>query len=256
MAAADASPSKKTKLDEVDPDAHLAEFMSKQIDRSGKPYGDSKSSYFGQYKLILTEAEIAAGVQKVADYLNCNFVGEKIVLCGILKGAFIFVCDLCRRLTRPYSIYFVEASSYAGQQQGDVEVLSKIVPSKFEGRRVILIDELLDKGETMHKLSGHLMKVLDIPRERITTCVIFDKKVPGRPAEFNADIVGFRDLPPLWLVGYGLDDDGTKRGWTELVAVPKADGVPLEEDDVVFEDSAAARAKLAEIRRALLKQLE
>lgn len=121
----------------------------------------------------MTRKEIELAVDKVAKYLNTNFVGEKLVLCGILKGAFIFITgttnvllfitysqsdgtigrlnskniacsqlislfshltDLCRKLTRPYSIYFVEASSYTGQQQsGKVELLSQIVPSKFEG---------------------------------------------------------------------------------------------------------------------------
>ena len=55
----------------------------------------------GSWQLILSEAEIDRGVQKVANFLNNNYVGEKIVLCGILKGAFIFITDLCRKLTRP-----------------------------------------------------------------------------------------------------------------------------------------------------------
>ena len=88
------------------------------------------------YKLVLTKEEIDEGVQRVADDIERRFkgtfsflfttselivpectqhaAGEKIVLCGILKGAFVFITDLCRRLRRPYSIYFVEASSYKG----------------------------------------------------------------------------------------------------------------------------------------------
>jgi hypoxanthine phosphoribosyltransferase len=60
----------------------------------------------------MTKAEIDVAVQKCADRINADFVGEKIILTGILKGAFIFMTDLARKLTRPYSIYFLEASSY------------------------------------------------------------------------------------------------------------------------------------------------
>eukprot|EP00041_Stephanoeca_diplocostata_P036462 m.1333457 g.1333457 ORF g.1333457 m.1333457 type:complete len:249 (-) comp24871_c0_seq3:5212-5958(-) len=240
-----------------DPDAYVSQWLSQQVDRKGIKYGESKSEYFGpQYKLVMTRKEIDLAVDRVAEFLNTNFVGEKIVLCGILKGAFIFITDLCRKLTRPYSIYFVEASSYTGQKQsGKVELLSQIVPSKFEGRRVVLIDELLDNGHTMHTMVHHLMDVLSIPRTQITTCVLFTKKVAARPAEYKADFTGVDELPSVWLVGYGLDDQGTKRGWTELLGVPKAPGVPGTEDDVIFDGSDAGRAHLKTIRAAVLAQL-
>ena len=76
----------------------------------------------------------------------------------------------------------------------------------------------------MDAMVKHLTKTLDIPRDRITTTVLFSKIVPGRPAAFDADVVGVHNLPGVWLVGYGLDDLGTKRGWTELLAMPKAPG--------------------------------
>jgi hypothetical protein len=66
----------------------------------------------------MTKAEIEVAVQKCADRINADFVGEKIILTGILKGAFIFMTDLARKLTRPYSIYFLEASSYVSHFLG------------------------------------------------------------------------------------------------------------------------------------------
>ena len=77
--------------------------------------GASNSSYFEgveDYKMVMTEEEVDMAVRKVAEVLNNKFKGEKIILVGILKGAFIFMAQLVRYLTRPYSIYFVEASSY------------------------------------------------------------------------------------------------------------------------------------------------
>jgi hypoxanthine-guanine phosphoribosyltransferase len=121
---------------------------------------------------------------------------------------------------------------------------------------VILIDELLDKGHTMDTMAGHLMEQLKIPREKITTCVLFAKTVPERPKKFDADIAGLVNLPGVWLVGYGLDDMGTKRGWTELLAMPKAPGIPATTDDAIFEESEAGVALLKGLRAGLLKQLE
>jgi hypoxanthine phosphoribosyltransferase len=222
-------------------------FLSVQCDRSGQSLLRSNSTYFGgvkNYKMIMTAAEIDAALQKVANCLNTQFVGEKIVICSILKGAYMFCGDLCRRLTRPYSLYFVEASSYAGQTQSDeVEVLSRIVPEKFNGRRIILLDELLDNGATMETMKQYLIKKLGIEADDVVKTVLFSKENDRRDSKLDADIVGIDDLPDLWLVGYGLDDDGTKRGWPVLFAKPKAPGIELGPDDIIFDESKGAEAE-------------
>lgn len=243
-----------------DPQVRIAEqFLAAQTDRKGIFLHQSESDYFANvknYKLVLSEAEIARAVQKVADHINTNFVGERIVICGILKGAFVFCTDLCRKLTRPYSIYFVEASSYKGQvQSDDVELLSRIVPEKFKGRRVILLDELLDNGATMHHMQNHLMKVLEMPRSQIVKCVLFSKENSRRAKDLDADIVGVGDIPELWLVGYGLDDDGTKRGWTHLFAKCKSAGVPVCAEDSIFNNDAEGQTMFKHIRKKLLCQI-
>jgi len=234
------------------------EFLALQTDAHGRTLHEgSESSYFSDvkdYKLLLTREEIDIGVQRVADEIERRFRGERIVICGILKGAFVFITDLCRRLKRPYSCYFVEASSYTGQSQSDkVELLSRIVPSKFSGRKIVLVDELLDNGHTMHTMLNYLMSELNVPRSDIATCCLFSKQQEDRPKHFDADITGLPNLPNLWLVGYGLDDDGTKRGWTELFAKPKIPGVPKVVADAIFEEGAVGKAKLVELRAELVK---
>lgn len=242
-------------------------FLDSQMDRSSCGLGSSKSDYFedvDKYKLVMTAKEIDAAVQRVADCINSDrFKGKKIVLCGILKGAFIFMTDLVRRLTRPYSVYFVEASSYKGQVQSEtVEVLSEIVPEKFAGRHIVLVDELLDNGATMRSMLHHLMQKLNIPREDITTCVLFTKRNESRmlkepQSDWNADIAGVENLPDVWLVGYGLDDNGTKRGWVHLFAKPKASGVPCGPDDQIFdsEDPQTAAQTLRHMRADIQAKL-
>lgn len=247
------------KGESADPVQREQEHLNKQKDRAGLVLSESKSVYFEgvpDYKIILTKEEIDEGVQHVADEIEKRFKGEKIVLCGILKGAFIFITDLCRRLNRPYSLYFVEASSYTGQTQSEsVELLSRIVPSKFEGRKIVLVDELLDNGHTMNVMKDYLMKTLNVPRSDIATCVLFKKVLATRPKEYEPDICGFGALPNLWLVGYGLDDNGTKRGWTELYAKPKCDGVPRVEADTIFKPGPEGRAMQQTLRKTVLAEL-
>lgn len=140
-------------------------------------------------------------------------------------------------------------------QSGEVELLSRIVPKKFEGRKIILLDELLDNGHTMHTMCEHLMKELKIPRSEIRTCVLFSKIRPDRPKEYDADIVGIASVPNVWLVGYGLDDNGTKRGWTELFAKPKAPGLDKVPEDTMFDDTDEGRKVLFDCREKMLGEI-
>merc|ERR1719498_2177235 len=222
--------------------ARARAFLAPLRDRNNQP-PLAGSKYFQDhrhYRLILTKEEIDAGVRICAHRLETWCKGERIILVGILKGAYMFMSDLCRALTRPYSVFFVEASSYKdGRTQGECQVASHINASKFvdpptkKPHKVILVDELLDNGKTMQDMKLHFLEKLkdthtedDIP----TVCLMSKKRERTSP---EADITGIPGLPDLWLVGYGLDDRGTKRGWTELFAVPKVKLVDsIEEDEV------------------------
>jgi len=207
------------------------EFLRKQRDRNMQP-PLAGSKYFQDqknYRLVLTKEELDAGVRIVARRIETWSKGERIILVGILKGAFMFLSDLCRALSRPYSVYFVEASSYQdGRLQGQgVEISAEIAGSKFcdattkAPHKVVLIDELLDNGKTMHEMKQHFLSSLATTHgedDILTVCLLSKKRERKWP---EADITGISDLPDLWLVGYGLDDRGTKRGWNELFAIPK-----------------------------------
>jgi len=210
--------------------ARARAFLHTQTDKDQQRYV-AGSKYFQDYKnyrLILTNEEIDAGVRIVAHRLETWCKGERIVLVGILKGAFVFLSDLCRVLTRPYSVQFVEASSYKdGREQGNMMVSSDVSSSKFVDsttkapHKVVLIDELLDNGKTMQDMKLHFLdKLKDTHTENdiLTVCLFSKQRAREWP---EADITGIPNLPDLWLIGYGLDDRGTKRGWSELFAVPK-----------------------------------
>jgi hypoxanthine phosphoribosyltransferase len=207
------------------------DFLSPLRDRHMNPPLAGSSKCFqdaGNYRLILAREEIEAGVRIVAHRIETWAKGERIVLVGILKGAFMFVSDLCRALVRPYSVYFVEASSYKEtRSQGGLSISAAVSSDKFVDattkapHKIVLIDELLDNGKTMEEMKQYFLRCLSETHKEndILTVCLFSKE---REREWpEADITGIRNLPDLWLVGYGLDDRGTKRGWTELFAIPK-----------------------------------
>lgn len=196
------------------------------------------------WRILLTAAEIHAGVRQLAERINALYAppqAKPLVLVGILKGVFVFLADLSRHLRVPYSVYFLEASSYAGQERGEVQFATSLAPSKLRGRQVLLLDELFDHGATMAAMKRALLSdaELGLAEADIRTCTLFIKESGTRLP--RPELVGLPCLPALWLVGYGLDDNGEKRGWTHLFACPKAAGVPRVAEDAIFDDAAAYR---------------
>jgi len=206
-------------------------FMAPLRDRNMQPTM-AGSKYFQDckdYSLILAREEIQAGVRILAHRIETWAKGERVVLVGILKGAFLLMSDLCRTLVRPYSVYFVEASSYkdSRKQSNTCDISAEISESKFfdattkAPHKIVLIDELLDNGKTMQDMKQYFLERLTkthTENDIVTVCLFEKKRERSLP---SADITGIPDIPDLWLVGYGLDDRGTKRGWTELFAMPK-----------------------------------
>ena len=203
--------------------------------------------------IILREKEIAKVVSRLAQTLDSYFsdLTKPLVIVGILKGVYVFLSDLTKKLTIPNTVYFIEASSYKDQKQGEVEFATAIVPSKIKDRHVLLLDELFDNGHTMQAMKQALLQHpdLELRTEDITTCVLFSKNSGTKLPQ--PDFVGIGQLPNVWLVGYGLDDNGEKRGWPHLFAVPKAEGMPLANDDALFTNEDA----YARIRSDLLEKI-
>lgn len=189
--------------------------------------------------------EIEDCISKCAERLNFLFENKKVVLVCILKGAVFFYVDLVRKLTMPYSCYFIGASSYSnGQNAGTVKISTLIEPSKFVGREIIIIDELYDNGHTLQAVKEALYKQVSVPS--IFTCTLFWKDSKGSGPDLWGAIV-----PDVWLVGYGLDNNQEDRGLTDLWACPKEKGIPESKDDQIFTDINAYK----QMRLKILEQL-
>ncbi|HBS29045.1 MAG TPA: hypoxanthine phosphoribosyltransferase [Phycisphaerales bacterium] len=137
---------------------------------------------------------------------------DRIVLLPILAGALVFTADLIREMPLRLSMRMVTVSSYAGQATTSRGAAFRgALPQDLGGRHVVVIDDILDSGQTLALVKG---LVLQQNPASLRLCVLLDKQV-ARKADIHANLVGFQ-IPDEFVVGYGLDYDGYYRNLPEI----------------------------------------
>lgn len=180
-------------------------------------------------KLIIEELDVLMAVEIVAEKINSRFSGEDLILVCVLKGAAYFTVDLSRMLDIKHSVYFIDASSYDGQKRKEVFISNDLIPEKFIGKKVIILDELIDSGHTLLNIKKAFLEFMK--EDDVITCVAMNKVLCGKEKIMEADIIGM-DVPDVWLVGYGLDDNGYHRNLMDVYAVPKIVDSDKTDDDI------------------------
>ena len=152
-------------------------------------------------RVLISEAELAERIRTLAAELRPIYEEQDLIMVGVLKGAIMFMTDLARELRLPLEMDFMAVSSYgnATQSSGVVRI-NKDLDSSIEGRNVLLVEDIIDSGNTLRYLVENL-------RSRnpasLRVCALLDKQVP-RKADVEVEFVGFR-IPNQFVVGYGLD---------------------------------------------------
>ena len=153
-----------------------------------------------QPKRLLSEEAIAARVSEVANEVSRDYAGQSLHIIGVLKGAFIFLADLTRRLTVDHHVHFVSVASYGKSTIAAGVRLLLDVDADISNQHVLIVDDILDTGATLAYLAE--MFAAREPAS-IKTCVMV-RKVKPESAPARVDYVGF-EIPDEWVVGYGLD---------------------------------------------------
>ena len=153
-------------------------------------------------KPMITAAKIQDRVQEIATEINRTFDFD--IILSTLTGAFMFTTDLVRFMANAkHRITFIKATSYgAGTESSGVLKVSGIDDIDIKGKRILLVDDILDTGKTMSTLT-HMLK--EAGAVDIRTCVLMNKEA-RRTVDFHADYVGF-EIENQFVVGYGLDYD-------------------------------------------------
>lgn len=152
-------------------------------------------------KVLLSKEQIEERVNELAAAISRDYKGKKVLLIGVLKGAVIFLSDLCRQLEIESQIDFMAVSSYGSStaSSGVVRIL-KDLDEEIEGRDVLLVEDIVDTGLTLK----YLKENLQARRPRSLKIATLLDKPERRKVDIEPDYCGFR-IPNEFVVGYGLD---------------------------------------------------
>ncbi len=151
---------------------------------------------------LISAKSIAARVESLAKEITSFFSDtEKLIVVGLLRGSFVFIADLARELDLLLEIDFLEASSYGNSMESSREVrILKDLRGKISGRDVLVVEDIVDTGHTLHHVLG-LLKSKN--PKRIEACALLDKP-SRREVNIKSRWVGF-EIPDEFVVGYGID---------------------------------------------------
>jgi hypoxanthine phosphoribosyltransferase len=166
-------------------------------------------------EVLISREEIAAAVDRLAAEISRDYYDKCPLLVAVLKGAFVFLADLMRRLDFPLEVDFIRLSSYGSGQEssGQVKVVHGI-GADIAGRHVLVVEDIVDTGLTTAFLLGYLK---DRGAASVRLCTLSDKP-SRRQTEVKIDYLGF-DVPDKFLVGYGLDWDERFRYLPDICCV-------------------------------------
>ncbi len=154
-------------------------------------------------KVMLSEEELTSRIEELGAQISADYEGESVFLVCILKGAAFFACELAKRITIPVTIDFMATSSYGSGTVSTGEIqIKKDLDLGVEGRNVIIVEDIIDSGNTLRYLSD-LFK--GRKAKSIKLCAMLDKP-DRREVDVDMDYIGFT-IPDAFVVGYGLDYD-------------------------------------------------
>jgi len=155
-----------------------------------------------QPEVLISEDTIQARVVELAEQISADYGSDDdLVLVGVLKGSFIFLADLSRRLSIPRTIEFIAVSSYGDSSVSSGAVrLVMDVRGNIEGKHVLIVEDIVDTGHTLKYLIG--MMKSHRPASVRTAALV--RKAESAEVDVNVDYLGF-DIGDEWVVGYGLD---------------------------------------------------
>ena len=154
-------------------------------------------------EILYTEEQLKARIRELGAQITKDYadVKEPILLVSVLRGSYLFMADLSRAIDLPVEIDFMVVSSYGAgtQSSGQVEI-KKDLSGSIENVHVIVVEDILDSGNTL----SYLLKVLSARHPASIRLVTLLDKPERRTVNISADYVGYQ-VPNAFLVGYGLD---------------------------------------------------
>ena len=154
-----------------------------------------------QMKILVTAEQIQTRVKELGAQIRKDHGNETVVLLGVLKGAYPFLADLSREISGDVMVDFVQISSYgADKSSSGVVQIKKDHDINIEGRHVIIVEDIVDTGLTLK----YLLDLLATRKPASLKVAAAVSKPDAHQHKIDVDYLGF-DIPPEFVVGYGLD---------------------------------------------------
>ncbi|QZK89515.1 hypoxanthine phosphoribosyltransferase [Flavobacterium sp. CHNK8] len=164
-----------------------------------------------QFVPFISAKEIDFAIAKMVSQVEADFADETPIFVGVLNGAFMVVADFVKQYKKPCEVSFIKMASYEGTSTTH-EVKQLIgINQDFTGRSVVIIEDIVDTGNTLVELK-ELFKKQNVKHFKIATLFF---KPEAYQKDIKIDYIGIR-IPNKFIVGYGLDYDGLGRNLPEV----------------------------------------
>jgi hypoxanthine phosphoribosyltransferase len=166
-------------------------------------------------RVLVSEADIRAKLADLARQIEADYEGDRPLLVGVLKGAVMVMADLARELRIHVDMDWMAVSSYgAGTQSSGVVRILKDLDSDLSGRRVLIVEDIIDSGLTLSWLQANLESR---GAKSVEICALL-RKPDAAKVQVNVNYLGF-DIPNDFVVGYGLDYDQSYRNLRDVAVL-------------------------------------
>ena len=155
-----------------------------------------------EIEILIRDAEIATRTDQLALVIAEHYKGtEQLVVVGLLRGSFVFIADLVRRLALPVEVDFMTVSSYGNNTESSRQVrIIQDLETNIKNRDVLLVEDIVDTGHTLSQVRKIL---LTRSPKSLSVCTLLNKP-SRREVNVEVDWVGF-DIPDNFVIGYGID---------------------------------------------------
>lgn len=167
-------------------------------------------------QVLISAERIQERIGELASQIKGDYQDRPVTIIGVLTGSLMFLADLVRRLELPLRIGFIQASSYRGAATtpGKLRVQPELMPD-IRGRHVILLDDILDTGQTL----GHLVRYFRSLEPASLRVGVLLRKLGRQEVPLEPDYFGF-EIPDAFVVGYGLDFNDEFRNLPYVATLP------------------------------------
>lgn len=167
-----------------------------------------------QFEIYITEQEIQQRVQQLAQAINADYAGKRVLFVAILNGSFMFAADLFKNLTIDAEICFIKLASYSGMESTGKVITAIGLDHDLFQKHVIIVEDIVDTGKTLTEFLPRLEH--QQPSSLKIATLLHKSEATIYP--ITPDYTGF-DIPNRFVLGYGLDFDGLGRNLKEIYQV-------------------------------------